>query len=157
MTDGRTESDINFLSEKMKYKKLSNGFFLRLISGENVLEKLSEFCEKEKINSGSLSGIGALSKAEIGHFSVEKKEYETKTFEEELEVLAFEGNISLKEGKPFVHAHVTLGKKDFSLVGGHFVSGIVGATLELFLHNSEFVVARKKEESGLFLLDLQLI
>ena len=138
----------------MKYKKLSNGFLVRLNSGENVLEKLSEFFEKEKINSGIIRGIGALEKAELGYFSSEKKNYETKTFEEDLEVLAFEGNISLKEGKPFVHAHVSLGRKDFSVIGGHFVSGKVGATLELLIHNFDCVVERKKEESGLFLLDL---
>lgn len=138
----------------MKYKKVSNGFLLRLISGENVLEKLIDFCEKEKINSGLVQGIGALEKAELGFFSPEKKNYETKTFHEDLEVLSLLGNISLKEGKPFVHVHIALGKKDFTVIGGHLISGIAGATLELFLHNFGTVVERKKEESGLFLLDL---
>jgi len=139
----------------MQCKKVSSGFVLRFLQGENVSEKLSEFCEREKVFSASLYGIGALEKAELGFFSQEKKDYETKVFEEDLEVLSFSGNISLKEEKPFVHAHVVLGRKDFSLIGGHFVSGTVGATLELFVEPLKEKIERKKQDSGLFLLDLE--
>ena len=138
----------------MKYKKISNGFLVKLISGEKVIKELNEFLEKEKISSGLIQGIGALQQAELGYFSFEKKTYETKVFEEDLEVVSFLGNISLKERKPFVYAHVSLGRKDFSVIGGHFISGTVGATLELFIHNFDSVIERKKEENGLFLLDL---
>ena len=138
----------------MQFKKISSGFLLRLIKGESVLEKLTEFCEKEKVFGACITGIGALKKAEIGHYSMEKKKYETKLFEEELEVLSFAGNISLKEEKPFVHVHVVLGRKDFSVLGGHFVSGIVGATMEVFVKQVQPVIERKQAENGLFLLDL---
>jgi hypothetical protein len=139
----------------MKYKRLSGGFLLRLVSGENVLEKLTEFCGKEKISAGVFFGIGALSKAELGHFSMQEKKYSNKTFEEELEVLGFAGNISLKEGKPFVHSHVVLGRKDFSCIGGHLISGVTGATLELFVFVFDSVLERKKDEgTELFLLDV---
>jgi len=138
----------------MKYKKIDSGYALRFFTGENVLHKINSFLEKEKIFSGTIQGIGALEKAELSFFSAEKKVYDTKSFEEDLEVLSFLGNISLKEGKPFVHVHVSLGRKDFSVIGGHFVSGITGATLELFMHNLGCVLERKKEENGLFLLDL---
>ncbi len=139
----------------MKYKKISNGFFLRFISGENVLKELTDFLEKEKIFSGTIKGIGALQEAELGFFSSEKNGYETKSFEGDLEVISFLGNISLKEGKPFFHVHVSLGKKDFSVIGGHFVSGTVGATLEVFIKPFEQKIERTKQPSGLFLLDLE--
>ncbi len=139
----------------MQYKKVSSGFVLRFLSRESLSEKLLAFCEKEKVFSGALYGIGALEKAELGFFSYEKKAYETKVFEEDLEVLSFAGNISVKEEKPFVHAHVVLGRKDFSLIGGHFVSGIVGVTLELLVEPLKKKIERKKQENGLFLLDLE--
>jgi len=140
----------------MNYKKVSSGFVLRLISGEKPEEKLLEFCEKEGINSAFFYGIGALEKAEIGHFSLTEKKYHNKIFEEDLEVLSFTGNISLKEKKPFVHAHVMLGKNDFSVIGGHFVSGITGATMELFVQVLNEKIERKKDElTGLFLLDVK--
>jgi predicted DNA-binding protein with PD1-like motif len=138
----------------MNYKTLSSGFLLRFNSGENVLENFSEFLEKEKVSSGIFYAIGALEKAEIGYFLSEEKKYSSKVFEENLEVLSFTGNITLKEGKPFVHAHAVLGRKDFSVIGGHFVSGIVGATLELFVKQIQPAIERKEAENGLFLLDL---
>jgi len=138
----------------MKYKKIDSDYLLRFMQGKNVTKELQFFFEKEKIVSGTIQGIGALEKAELGYFSQGKKAYDTKSFEEDLEVLSFLGNISLKENKSFAHIHVSLGRKDFSVIGGHFVSGIVGATLEILIHNFGCVLERKKEESGLFLLDL---
>ena len=138
----------------MKSKKVSFGFVLRFLTGESIPEALAEFLAEKKINSAVIHGIGALSKAEIGHFSFEKKKYDSMVFEEDLEVLSFEGNVSLKQGKPFSHIHVSLGRKDFSVIGGHLVSGIVGATLELFVKPFSDKLERKKQDSGLFLLDL---
>jgi len=134
---------------------MNSDYVLRLIKGEPVMEKIIEFCEKENISGASITGIGALEKAEIGHYSLKEKKYVTENFEEDLEVLALNGNISLKEKKPFVHAHVTLGKKDFTVIGGHLVSAKVGATLELFIHNLGSFERKKEEETELFLLDLK--
>ncbi len=140
----------------MEYKKISSGFILKLIKGENIAEKITEFCEKEKVFFGLVKGIGALEKAEIAHFSLTEKKYINKVFEEDLEVLSFIGNIALKEEKPFMHVHITLGKNDFSVFGGHFVSGIVGATMEIFIQKFEEKTERKKDkETELFLLDLE--
>ncbi|MFH1663743.1 MAG: PPC domain-containing DNA-binding protein [archaeon] len=139
----------------MRHKKTSSGFVLRFFSGESVLEEFIAFLEEKKVFSGFFYGIGALNKAELAHFSLEEKKYLSKTFEEDLEVLSFSGNISLKQGKPFVHSHIVLGKKDFSVIGGHFVSGTVGATLEVFLQVFPEKIERKKDsKTELFLLEV---
>jgi predicted DNA-binding protein with PD1-like motif len=139
----------------MNSKKLSSGFILRFFSGENLLQEFTAFLEKQKISSGSFTGLGALQKAEISHYSMKEKKYSANSFEEDLEVISFSGNISLKTGKPFIHSHIVLGKKDFSVLGGHFVFGIVGATMEVFLQPFPEKIERKKDkETELFLLDL---
>jgi len=142
----------------MQFKKLSDGFVLRFFSGESLLDKLAEFLEKEKIFSGFFYGIGALEKAELAHFSFTEKKYLNKVFSEDLEVLNFTGNISLKESKSFIHSHIVLGKKDFTVIGGHLISAVVGATLEVFIQPFSHAIERKKEEkTGLFLLNLEEI
>jgi uncharacterized protein len=56
---------------------------------------------------------------------------------------------------PRVHAHVTLGKRDGSAVGGHLFEGHVGATLELFVMRFDGELRRSLDEgTGAVLLDL---
>lgn len=56
---------------------------------------------------------------------------------------------------PRVHAHVTLGKRDGSAVGGHLFEGHVGTTLELFVLRFDAELRRVQDEAtGAALLDL---
>ena len=45
-----------------------------------------------------------------------------------------------------IHAHVTLGRSDFSAIGGHLVRGVVYPTLELHLVDYGTVLTRRKDE-----------
>lgn len=40
------------------------------------------------------------------------------------------GNITLKDGKPFLHLHGTFGRRDMSVIGGHVISATVFPLLE---------------------------
>jgi hypothetical protein len=59
------------------------------------------------------------------------------------EVLSLQGNVSMKEGKPFVHLHVSLAGHDFVAQGGHLFSGEVFMTIELVLRVFEPGLVRK--------------
>ncbi|MGH7696413.1 MAG: PPC domain-containing DNA-binding protein, partial [Gemmatimonadaceae bacterium] len=70
-------------------------------------------------------------------------------------VLSLVGDIALSDGKPSVHAHVTLGKADGSAHGGHLLSAHVRPTLEVVLAESPRHLRRTPNaESGLPLIDL---
>ncbi len=119
----------------MKFKKDNRRYIIRLDKGEELIETITKFCDSNKLGFASFNGIGGLKECSLAYFDLNKKEYLTKEFNDEgiFELLSINGNVSLKEGKTFVHAHVVLGKKDYSTIGGHLMKGIVNPTCEIFL------------------------
>ena len=69
--------------------------------------------------------IGAVSKAVLGTYDQSQQVYVTFTTEGDLEILSCTGNISLKDGKPFVHAHVILAGEGGKTIGGHLFPGTI--------------------------------
>ena len=95
----------------------------RLAVGADLLEELNELVRREGVALGAVSGIGALSRAAVGIFIPDKREYKTNTFDVEMEICALTGNVSLKDGEPFVHAHLALSDKEGRGFGGHIMPG----------------------------------
>ncbi|MBF0446127.1 MAG: DNA-binding protein [Magnetococcales bacterium] len=92
---------------------------------DDLLESLTKICTNEGIKLGRVEAIGAVKKAALGYYDQDKKEYSYFTIDRHLEILNLTGNISLKDGKPFVHAHVTLADNDGNAFGGHLIPGTV--------------------------------
>lgn len=114
----------------MKFKKTDTGIYVvRLYKGEDLIASLTDFAEKEHIG-GSISGIGAMGKAELGCFELSTKKYMRKSFEGDFEILSLSGNITAKDGTFVVHAHAILGSSSFETFGGHLFSGEISITGE---------------------------
>lgn len=130
-------------------------YILRLEHGENIHDTIHKFAEEQQIKAAVLSGLGASNYVEIAHYPLSQKKYNTKTFEGEFEVTNITGNIALVDNKPFAHIHITLGKDDYNLFGGHLVRGIVSPTLEIYVRSFPGEIARAYDEpTGLKLLQL---
>lgn len=140
----------------MKVKKSDGIFIVRIDKGDSVIDGLTEFARENGIKSGIIAGIGAVLDPVISYFDVNKKEYVTKEFKGEYELLACNGNFSVKEGEVFPHLHVVLGARDFSTIGGHLNSCRVSGAGEFFVKPlSEITIGRRySEEVGLFIWDL---
>ncbi len=95
----------------------------RVPQGEDLLGYLNQLCLTEGIEAGQVSAIGAVAKAKIGFYDQGKQEYGFLDFNEPMEIVSLLGNVSLKDGKPFVHAHITLGDHEGRLFGGHLAEG----------------------------------
>ena len=125
-----------------------------LDTNEEAAGALLEFAREQKLSAAQLTGIGAFSEVELGFFEIEKKEYKRIPIREQLEVLSLTGDVTLSEGKPKVHAHVVLGKRDGTAWGGHLLKGIVRPTLEVILTESPAHLHRKHDSAtGLALID----
>ncbi len=99
-------------------------FLGRFRSGTDLLDELNLFCVRHKIELGFFSVIGALTKARLGYYEQQKKRYVTCVeLKKKLEITSCTGNISLKDGRPFVHAHVTLADLRGRCYGGHLMRG----------------------------------
>lgn len=141
--------------EEMQFRKINNGFMLRLMKGEEIIGTISSFVQKQNISGGFVFGLGAFKQATLGYFDAEKKEYVKTSFKEDMEFGSFTGSISYVEGKPFVHAHVVASGADCKAYFGHLFSATISATGEFFIIPSESQIERKPDsESGLNLLDL---
>ena len=85
--------------------------------GDLVIESLTEIVKKMNISSGWISGIGAIEDVVVGMYDIHTKEYDKKRFSDEYELVGLNGNISLKDGTPFIHAHIIFSDSEYKAYG----------------------------------------
>lgn len=142
-------------NKTMKFIKIQNGYILRFDKNDKFMEQLTDFADSQKIKSAWLSGFGAVLGAEIGWYDLEAKDYNWVSKIGIYEISNLTGNISRLDGKPYVHAHVTLCGSDYKAFGGHIKELVVGATLELQVSLIDKTLERRLDEGcGLNILDL---
>lgn len=138
----------------MEFVKSGNEYLLRLYSGEEIVSSLQRFADENQIFSGRVSGIGAVSQAELGFFDQEAKVYQKKMFQSDYEILNLTGNFSLLDEKVFLHAHILLGDQFFQVFGGHLFSALISVTGEFFCTPFDRDIRRKfDEKAGVNLLN----
>lgn len=119
----------------MDYKKYGSSFLVRLDPGDEILASLTLLCKKENISLAQVAGIGAAKKATIGAFDMASKRYFSSTFEGLYEIASLEGNITTKEGKPYLHLHITIGNEEKGEChSGHLNEAVIGVTAEIFVN-----------------------
>ena len=127
-----------------------------LDTGDEILSSLKSVAQAEHLAGSSFKAIGALSDVELGWFNWESKEYQTAVkLKEQVELLSLIGDIALKDGKPQVHAHLVIGRKDGTAHGGHLVSATVRPTCEIVITESPKHLQKEIDtESGIALIRL---
>lgn len=100
--------------------------------------------------------IGAFKSTKIGSYDQEKHKYLEIVIDTPREIASCIGNISLKDGKPFVHAHVVLSDENGNTRAGHLFEGLVFAA-EIHLQEFDgFKLERKHDEvTGLSLWHME--
>ena len=91
--------------------------------GGDLLGEITDFCKARRITLGWVEALGALVRARLGYYNQNTRQYETLEFDRHLEITNLVGNVSVKDGEPIVHAHVTLADDQGNAFGGHLVSG----------------------------------
>jgi len=90
--------------------------------GRDLILSVEEFCEDASIQMAAFSIIGAVSSYTIGAYDQKQQVYVTFKEKAPLEIVSCMGNVSLKEGKPFIHAHILLADEQGKTIGGHLFS-----------------------------------
>ena len=107
--------DFCYLCNMYKYKEVKdNAFVLSIDNHEGVAAALMAFCKEKNILAGNITGLGAISEA---------------TFE----ITNLTGNISEKDGKPYLHLHITASRSDYSCIGGHLLEAYINGACELYV------------------------
>lgn len=125
-------------------------------TGDDPVAGLTRFADEQKLGASAFTAIGAFSEATLGYFDWEKKDYERIPVKDQVEVLALVGDVALQNGKPKLHAHVVLGRRDGSACGGHLLAARVRPTLEVIVTESPVHLRRKHDPvTGLALIDIE--
>ena len=144
----------------MKAKLIHSGkqktYALIFEKDDEVIAGLTSFAKQQSLGASHFTAIGAFSDVTLGYFNRDKKDYDKIPVNEQVEALSVMGDIALNKGEPKIHAHVVVGKRDGSTLGGHLVQAHVWPTLEVVLTESPRHLRRKTdEETGLALIELQ--
>ena len=142
---------------RMSSIKLDVGrnFVVRVKHGSDIIDFVTNVAKQQGIMTASFTAIGALKSAKLGFYNQEKHEYFETLLSSPQEIASCIGNISLKEGAPFVHAHAVLAGPDGNTKAGHLLEGkVFAAEVHLIELIGEKIVRRNDDVTGLSLWDI---
>ncbi len=126
-------------------------FMGKLSYGADLLEELTDVCRRENVHLGRVEALGAVQKVRLGFYNQQTREYQFFELDQPLEITKLVGNVSVKDGKPMVHAHVTLADEAGKAFGGHLAPGTIVFACEFILQAFEGPVFERgfDEQTGL--------
>ena len=141
----------------MGYAECGEGriFLLRPDYGAELLSFLVDFAREKGIRLAAFTALGALRSARLGYYDQDRHEYREIEVGSPCELAGCVGNISVKDGEPFVHAHVVLADERGEAKAGHLLRGEVFSA-EVFLRElrGAELVRRYDERTGLMLWEI---
>lgn len=130
-------------------------YALILETGDEVISTLESFANEHSLASSRITAVGAFSRATLGYFNWDTKEYERIEIDEQVELLSLIGDIALQGDKSKLHVHAVLGRRGGSVCGGHLLSATIRPTLEVLLTESPGYLKREFDAaSGLPLIKI---
>jgi predicted DNA-binding protein with PD1-like motif len=121
--------------------------------GEDAVAAVNEVAERRGLRAAQVTAVGGFHSAEVGYFDREQRDYRRIPVPDQVEVLSLVGDIAENQGRPALHVHAVLGRRDGSTVGGHLLRGEVWPTLEVIITEvAESLAKRVDPETGLALL-----
>ena len=133
-------------------------FAIVLDAGDEVIETLQAFADRQGITAAQFTAIGALSDVELMYFDWEKKDYLRIPVREQVEVASLIGDVAVApSGGSALHIHLVIGKRDGSAMAGHLGKAHVRPTLEVILTESPAHLRKIKDaRTGLALIHPQV-
>lgn len=144
----------------MEYAQFGDHFVVRVDEGEEAVSTLRDFLAEHNILGGYFVAWGAFKRLKLAFQRPTEHGYEpdTRTFEQQLEVASLLGNIACSDGKPMVHAHLTVGDEEYRSYSGHLLEGTVRPMLEVFVTPFPRELRRTwNEQRQLAMLDLTAV
>ena len=96
----------------------------RLERGSDLVAELERICAERDITAAWVSVIGAVSHAAYAYYHQTDHRYLETASDTHHEIVGFVGNVSMRDGTPFLHAHATFADEHGACVGGHLLRGI---------------------------------
>ena len=133
--------------------KAGRAFAGRLHTGSDLVAEIERFCLEREITAAQVTVIGAVRRARYGYYDQTDHRYLELETDTHHEIVGFLGNVSLRDDKPFLHAHATFADASGATVGGHLLRGIEVFAAEVMIREMRDVslIRLHDEETGLAL------
>ena len=122
--------------------------FVSLEPGEDLLDGLNGAVAELGFQAATLQVIGGLRRARLGYFDPERKEY-IDFSTGHVEIASGLGNVSLRDGAPFIHLHLVVSERDGRSLGGHAMEGCVAYVVEAYLRALAGPAPVRQEQPGM--------
>ena len=128
-------------------------FVGRLATGCDLVEEIERFCLEREIVAAQVTVVGAVRRAAFAYYEQVEHRYAELSSDTHHEVVGFVGNVSLRDNRPFLHAHATFADASGATVGGHLLRGCEVYAAEVMIRELGDVslVRVHDEETGLAL------
>ncbi len=114
--------------------------------GSDLYEELTKIVRRENIRLGRISALGATTHARVAYYDQNTKTYNPIEFPGGMEILNVHGNVSVRDGEPFVHIHILLGDREGKIFGGHVLPGTILWACEVFIEEFEGQILEREQE-----------
>lgn len=98
-------------------------FVGRLETGSDLVKEIERFCAEHGVMAAQVTVIGAVRHARYAYYEQNDHRYRELESASHHEIVGFVGNVSLRDDRPFLHAHATFADADGVTVGGHLLPG----------------------------------
>ncbi len=111
---------------KLEYKSGSL-IMMRVSHNADLIQQITDFAASRNIETATFTAIGALKRATLGYYDQNGHQYNEIDIGSACEIASCIGNISIKDGAPFAHAHVVLSDDEANTKAGHLLRATVFA------------------------------
>jgi predicted DNA-binding protein with PD1-like motif len=126
----------------VRFRAVESGWFVVLDRGDDVHESLVQVAREAGIGAASFTGLGAADRIQLAYYDLARREYDRRDFEGDHEIGALVGNLTHKDGQPFVHAHAVIGGRDYAAFTGHLMRARCGASVEISIQRFAIAIER---------------
>jgi len=128
-------------------------FVGRLAAGTDLVAEIERLCAEQGVVAAQVTVIGAVRRVSYAYYEQDDHRYLELASTTHHEVVGFVGNVSLRDDRPFLHAHATFADAGGATVGGHLLRGCEVFAAEVMIRELGGVslVRVPDEETGLAL------
>lgn len=131
----------------MDYRRFDNTYVIRMERGEEIVEQVKRFAEREGVKLASVQALGAVDDFTVGVYNVAEKQYHARSFQGAYEIVSLVGTINTMNGEVYTHLHMSAGDEEGRVFGGHLSRGVISATVEMVVTLIPGTVDRQLDES----------
>lgn len=103
--------------------KAGRAFVGRIDPGSDLVEEIERYCAERAILAAQVTVVGAMRRIRYAYRDQPGRRYLELESDTHNEMTSFVGNVSDKDGHPFLHAHATFADANGATVGGHLLRG----------------------------------